>query len=66
MHFILGYFLYQIWCPFFLQCEKKRKGFITKGPKSKSLSTGKILIAVKLDTVWHGIDTINVEVSDRT
>lgn len=51
---------------FFLQCEKKRKGFITKGPKSKSLSTGKILIAVKLDAVWHGIDTINVEVSDRT
>lgn len=34
---------------FFLQCEKKRKGFITKGPKSKSLSTGKILIAVRLD-----------------
>lgn len=48
---------------FVLQCEKKRKGFITKGPKSKSLSTGKILIAVRLDIVRQGIDIFGKVIS---
>lgn len=48
---------------FFLQCEKKRKGFITKGPKSKSLSTGKILIAVRLEIVRQGIDIFGIVIS---
>lgn len=46
-----------------MQCEKKRKGFITKGPKSKSLSTGKILIAVRLDIVRQGIDIFGIVIS---
>lgn len=49
--------------PFFLQCEKKRKGFITKGPKSKSLSTGKVLIAVTLYIVRQDIDIFGIVIT---